>query len=54
MQVQLVLQYVHDYLQCQIGTIGPCSGLQLPFAIVANLEKNIELATMALQLAKTF
>ena len=29
------------------------SGLQLPFAIVANLEKNIELATMALQLAKT-
>ena len=29
------------------------SGLQLPFAIVANLEKNIELAKMALQLAKT-
>ena len=29
------------------------SGLQLPFAIVANLEKNIELATMPLQLAKT-
>ena len=29
------------------------AGLQLPFAIVANLEKNIELATMALQLAKT-
>ena len=29
------------------------SGLQLPFAIVTNLEKNIELATMALQLAKT-
>ena len=30
------------------------AGLQLPFTIVANLGKNIELATMALQLAKNF
>ena len=33
--------------------LGSDAGLQLPFAIVANLEKNIELVTMALQLAKT-
>ena len=36
-----------------MGILCEDTGLQLPFAIVTNLEKNIELVTMALQLAKT-